>query len=344
MAFFDPKEDVLDIKITQYGRHLLSRGVWKPAYYAFFDENVLYDSQHGGFEESTASAEGRIQDETMLLKTQHSFIGREQYLFDGTGDILDRVQLGAYDKLTTLPYHLGTTSLESTKSPAFKIQFLEGTIDDLENTMTGTLRDVTFAADTTTYSQQLLNIPQIESDIEFKISVEQPAGEKVKFESDPALTPGRRYADGNTVVVGPSQILLLVEEKNAPFNYENFDIEVYEIADATGSFGEEILTPLSFLKPLEMVENNLLITPSEAAKNAGRVRGTVPELDPTFVEYYFNINVDSEIDENIICKAVSKLKTEDLYADINIDCPDLKDLVRLNIYSSDAIDEYCPDF
>ena len=145
-------------------------------------------------------------------------------------------------------------------------------------------------------------------------------------------------------MVGPSQILLLVEEKNAPFNYENFDIEVYEIADATGSFGEEILTPLSFLKPLEMVENNLLITPSEAAKNAGRVRGTVPELDPTFVEYYFNINVDSEIDENIICKAVSKLKTEDLYADINIDCPDLKDLVRLNIYSSDAIDEDCPDF
>ncbi len=63
MTFFNPKEEVLDIQLTQYGRHLLSKGKMKPVYYAFFDEGVIYDSTHGGFEESKNDAEARIQEE-----------------------------------------------------------------------------------------------------------------------------------------------------------------------------------------------------------------------------------------------------------------------------------------
>ena len=46
MRFFDKKEEVLDIELTQYGKHLLSRGKFKPTYYAFFDNNVLYDPEY----------------------------------------------------------------------------------------------------------------------------------------------------------------------------------------------------------------------------------------------------------------------------------------------------------
>ena len=93
MTFFNPKEEVLDIQLTQYGRHLLSKGKMKPVYYAFFDEGVVYDSTHGGFEESKNDAEGRIQEDTPSLKPRHCFTGRDEFLFDGIGDDEDREEL-----------------------------------------------------------------------------------------------------------------------------------------------------------------------------------------------------------------------------------------------------------
>ena len=45
MKFFDPKEDVMDLKLTQYGKHLLSKGRLIPSYYAFFDDDIIYDSR-----------------------------------------------------------------------------------------------------------------------------------------------------------------------------------------------------------------------------------------------------------------------------------------------------------
>ena len=35
MEFFDQKEEVIDVQLTQFGKHLLSKGRFKPEYYAF---------------------------------------------------------------------------------------------------------------------------------------------------------------------------------------------------------------------------------------------------------------------------------------------------------------------
>ena len=340
MKFFDSKEEVLDIQLTQYGRHLLSKSAWKPVYYAFFDENVLYDGQYGGLVDNKNDVEARIQEETPLLRTQHSFTGRDEYLFDGLDDETDRIRLGAYEKLNVMPMSLGTTALDSTKTPAFNIQFLEGEINNLEYNLTGNVR--TFDS-VTSYSQQLVKIPQIETDIEFKITVTDPLNSEVSFEVDPVLSPQNVYSDGFSVAIGPEQLLLLVEEKNTTFDYENFDIEVFEITDEIGASGEQVMNQLSFIKPLEMVENNILIDKEEAELKAGRVNGQLPTLDPTYVEYYFNVNVDTEIDENQICKSVSSLESKNIFVDTGIECPDLVTPIRSNIYYSDAEDEECPD-
>ena len=37
MSYFDPKEEVIDLKLTPHGEHLLSIGKLEPAFYAFFD-------------------------------------------------------------------------------------------------------------------------------------------------------------------------------------------------------------------------------------------------------------------------------------------------------------------
>ena len=47
MTFFDSKEEVLDVQLTRYGRHMLSKGMMRPTFYAFFDDNVTYDSRYG---------------------------------------------------------------------------------------------------------------------------------------------------------------------------------------------------------------------------------------------------------------------------------------------------------
>ena len=46
MIFYDRKEEVLEIKLTPYGRYLLSLGELEPVYYSFFDDDVLYDKKH----------------------------------------------------------------------------------------------------------------------------------------------------------------------------------------------------------------------------------------------------------------------------------------------------------
>jgi len=349
MRFFDSKEEVLDIQLTQYGRYLLSKGAWKPEYYAFFDEGVIYDANHGNHIDSAEnknSAETRIQEETPYFRTQTGFSGRDEFLFDSATDLRDRIRLATYEKLNVMPLSLGTSTLESTKVPAYKIRFLEGKIQNLEFNLTGNLRTEKTGSGTTvqnTYSQQLLKIPQIDLDVEFKISVEE-RGTAPKFEEDPALVPGNLYADGSQVYVGPDQIIVVIEEENASFDYENFDIEVFEIKDETGNLGEPVLAPLSFIKPLQMVVDNKLINQREAELQAGRVNGQLPELDPTYVEYYFDINVDGEIDENTLCRSASKLKSTDLFNDLEINCPDLRNPSAINIYGTDALSENCPDY
>ena len=224
--------------------------------------------------------------------------------------------------------------------------FLAGEIKGLEFNLTGSSRAVSGITST---AHQLQKIPQLELDVEYKIKVidpESPDEEAVRFEVDPALTPGITYTDGKQVIVGPEQIIFTLEEFNAPFDFKNYDIEVFEITNQFGASGEQILNPLNFIKPLEMVENNILIDKSEAEAKAGRVGGAVPEIDPTYVRYFFDINVDDEISDTILCKSVGELKAKgkSLYTDIDINCPDLSIPIRQNIYGSDALDEECSDY
>ncbi len=44
--FLDKKEQVIDFQLTTYGRYLLSVSGLKPTYYAFFDDNIIYDSRY----------------------------------------------------------------------------------------------------------------------------------------------------------------------------------------------------------------------------------------------------------------------------------------------------------
>jgi len=352
MTFFNPQEEVLNIKLTQYGRHLLSKGKMKPVYYAFFDEGILYDAASAGITETKNSAETRIQDETTTMKTQHCFTGRDEFLFDGIGDDgleedENRAELATYERLHTLTDPLGTTELGSTKMPFFTMTMLDGEIDSTKTTQTGSARttSVPTGADTF-YSQQELRIPQIEIDVKYNIAVVDPTNPDISFEIDPTVSPTTTYGDGLGVVVGTDDIMILLEEGNTICGKENFEIEVFEMTGVYGALGEEVIIPMQFQKKIERVQGNLLLDEDEARKLAGLKKGEVMELNSSCVEYFMDVKVDSEINNASVCAAISKIKSEGgtIYSPcgIDIDCPDLEDVISSDIYASDADQEDCP--
>ena len=73
MTFLDRKEQVLDVQLTQHGKYLLSIGELKPEYYAFFDDDILYDSGYASIQQEQ---QNNIQDrikESVRTKTQYVF-------------------------------------------------------------------------------------------------------------------------------------------------------------------------------------------------------------------------------------------------------------------------------
>ena len=87
MAFFDKKRDVIDVKLTQFGKNLLARGAFKPVYYRFFDDGILYNASAADITETQKRSEERIQ-ETQRARTQHLVTGVEDR-FDQNQDLIN---------------------------------------------------------------------------------------------------------------------------------------------------------------------------------------------------------------------------------------------------------------
>ena len=150
MTFFNKKEDVLDIKLTQFGKQLLSTGKFKPVYYEFFDDNILYDGEYAGITEEQNDIEPRIQENTPNNRTQHVFSGVESnfsvYL-DPADDLTipetERIRVQPTpEKEFSLVNSMGTSDLQSEYGPNWRLTFLQGEIQSASYLLTGTYQDL----------------------------------------------------------------------------------------------------------------------------------------------------------------------------------------------------------
>lgn len=167
MNFFNPKEEVLDIQLTPYGRRLLASGEFRPEYYAFFDDDVVYDGKSAGVVEVQNNAQKRIKEDTPRLKVQTVHEGINTFLQhhvmeggvpqptipalypiwygdQGTADPRYAHQtLNASETYMGIP--LGESSLSGNVAPAWNVKFYHNTLmtasttTHLENAVT-TLR------------------------------------------------------------------------------------------------------------------------------------------------------------------------------------------------------------
>lgn len=105
MSLFDKKEEVLNTELTQYGKKMLSMGDFNPVYYAFYDEDIIYDSTYAQFSESHLDTKERIKD-GLSFKPLYTFTTKQNE-----------------DKLS-LENELGNSSLINTTLPAWNIKVL----------------------------------------------------------------------------------------------------------------------------------------------------------------------------------------------------------------------------
>ena len=129
MTFFNKKEDVLKIEFTPYGRKLLGKGKFKPVYYTFLDDDILYDSSKAGFEESSVKTKDRILKDTSYMTPQTNYKGVESSintkasLSSNLND--DKV---IPEKSEKLQYQIGTNNYNTNKSAEISSVFLLGEI------------------------------------------------------------------------------------------------------------------------------------------------------------------------------------------------------------------------
>ena len=310
MTFFNKKEEVIDLELTSYGEQLLSEGIFEPEYYAFYDDNILYDaSGSAGVLEIQNDIEGRIQEDTPQGKAQYLFSGvetnvnvitainRAYALISPTFVESEQALFPPLrDRDFTLVEPMGSMALGSTYAPSWDIRVLKGELSGAINYMTSSASGGE--------NSLVRRIPQLDFNIEYKVAVgwapQRPAALNIL---------GDFYDDGTYLYLpeGEPELIFSIDERNASADTE-YDVEVFEVAKPPAAGVTEILLPLVFPRPPPEVVNGLLLDEEERAALAG-VGTTSLWSAPDMVGYYFDVDIDRDIPEELMCELIVDLRS-----------------------------------
>ncbi len=249
MSFFDKKQEVIDIKITQFGKNLLARGFFKPVYYRFFDDDILYNSECAGFSEEQNKAEERILD-TQRLKTLYQSIGVET-TFDHEQELIKMGKIDTFQQITKrqkpllkdvmLRYPLENSEINSETAPRLDFSVTGAPVSSLKRFIKVEGFDLPVPQINITSSYNILvdrrnempekNIPKHLKDSENYIDL---TTEEIKF------------LNNSTVKVEKQDLLLDLQEFGVDFGLDNFEIEIFQIIEEPTSDGgtKENIEPL----------------------------------------------------------------------------------------------------
>lgn len=330
MEFFNRKEEVLDIKLTQYGKRVLSDGKFKPVYYAFFDDDIIYDTSHGegGYVEVQKESEDRIksalrpkaQPITYGLESVFSTIKKKAKIKEQKGLLAKSINDYTIDRLqspppTRLNNYALSNPIGSSEPNSFYIPYWN------LNSMVGEIKSST---EYVTGSHDTKKIPQIDIDIFYEtfVSKNNPLGDDgiapddvdgaaivagtPEAYQDTSVYAPKTYDDGTRVVIKRGFSLIDLIEGHTNDYIENFDIEVYQVT-VSQKVADDPSTEFEILKKLKFRNNEYL----ELGKNkifSDDLQNQI-EIDDDYVEYYFEIKVDNQIED--IVRALAPEAVED---------------------------------
>ena len=356
MKFFNRKEEVIDFQLTHYGKHLLSKGRFKPAFYAFFDDDVIYDNEYAAVSEHQNEAKNRIK-ETPRIKTQYSFQGSEKNVLE-TKRHLDGLRSENWKNFIegatlasslaiqpTIEQHyalalpVGTAGAGNKYAPAWEVASYNSSISSSVS------HEFLFGGEQTDEGKPTFKIPQINIDVEYK-TIASRGGNYEKF---------IRFEDDTILAVEEDYVLLEILEENGLSSNEEFEIEVFNIegtyasskSSTPGVFTKVGMHRLTFektdvFKKYMIDKNNILVQNNSVSRvtqeeeTLSSVRGVDdnPTLHPTMTEYFFDISLDKEIDPVVLCSHKPVDRTRGLYTGPLYRCRDVSGAPqRLNIYT-----------
>ena len=349
--FLNKKQDVIDFKLTSYGKHLLGRGNFKPTYYAFFDDNILYDSQYAGLTEVQNEAHKRIKEETQYLEGLTLFRDLEEINNrDGVGEInfftvdiepsleSPRKDIFRFDQV------LGDASLQggARVAPAWKAVSLNNSI------LSSSFMD----------AQNNSRVPQLHLTASYSlrtVTAESYYGESFNSNEPRDFELATvEFIDKKIIFLERQDPLFYIEQMNTELLTKNFEIEIFEYSDKV--VGEEFhhLKRKYFPKTPPQIINGYMTMPTNFDESAleETVEGsysatgdTNNTLTPQDVKYFFDLVLDADIPRKSACMAASNFNKDSYYVDLDFDCDNLEeeeDLV-FDIYGSVSEAEICLD-
>lgn len=248
MAFFNKKEEVIDLILTRVGREKLAVGRFKPTHYDFFDDDIIYDMKTMSGSVDVTELQNDILSRIKTMPTLKSQAGLKYTKKYGPAFGSDAPSYGAAPSLFK---SLGRSSVFDEKKPAWDIQALEGSISkDVSQTPLEFTEDVSDAVGA--FSQE--KIPQL--DIVCKYSFT-------------AITNKAGASQQLWLNKTSDDILLDIFEKNTEDTNDNFTIEVFKYKkNASGEITDAV--PLKFSTEEfnnETVEYFFDITTDDEAEN-----------------------------------------------------------------------------
>ena len=313
MTFFDKKQDVLKIELTPYGRSLLSNGKLMPKYYAFFDDDIVYDISAIGGTEDQDAIKNRILNETPRLRPQRDLTSPENLISNfERGESSSRPF--SEIQLNYLTEPLGTSDGTERNASSWHLTTILGEIDSSESTY-----DVS--------GSYLRQIPQINMTLEYKMQVRNVRDDSpVRGQAISSVAPASDiFDDGTYIEVLDDQIIARIIEENGFTFKEGLEIEAYIFEDTPQ--GEEKLKPLKMMPKMKSIVNDMLVDVDDEF---------VP-TDENYLEHYITIYYDEAIPDSDLCKGISRLKKEDILLDIEVECPD-EEGIDFDIYRTRVTD------
>lgn len=300
MTFKNQKEEVIEIELTSYGKYLLSKGKFKPSFYAFYDDDILYDSEYAGSDEEQNYAQTRILEETPRARVQATYTGLETEIEKQIEEarvqkkkIKDSFQT-TKEKHYSLSSPLGRCSLSSDFSPSWDVTLYGANF--IQRAVPEQPKD-----------RQVLPIPQMNLEpLSFEVSVvdgallsnslEVAAVSNTTDHGEEAAGLQEYFDNGNVIKIDNKDILIEIDELHTESLAENYDIEIFVVEEEVIDNNTiETLTPLSFMKGVEgNVKNGYYTSEQEIPEQV--------DIDETFVENYLDIQIDKGISQDDLCR------------------------------------------
>jgi hypothetical protein len=360
--FFDDKEEVIDIELTEWGKYLYSIGKFKPTYYAFSDDEVLYDSAYAGVSsEEQKEIVDRITDSTPYLKPHVRFKEAKTYyqeydsasepdatVFQNPLDSAARVdtlleskielikqKAGRYSQSTKelerlILSKVGTVRTTTQDYPAFDVTFLQSRISSSSNSLA------------TDFGY--LKIPQINVNLQNIITVVPPNTEFISRVTDGNIASFQAdfytnvnesdvFPDGSKIVMETNFLAIDVFQNGAEYKNQNFNVQVFERVQESGSF---VLKPLKLEPQTNGVDENGFLIPvsplelSELEINASARESlndgivNAGSSDGDYISNYFSIQIDREIPNEVLCSLAKRITKlgGNIRLDYDVECSD----------------------